>query len=187
MPLSSQVSWTLRDYVLINWHLLGGDIFVFTGLLPVAETEDGLATIIGHEIAHKLARHSAEKMSFYQFFTIASKLVQIFVMGSDHGLPFGDLLQQLFLFLPFSRQCETEADYIGLLLMARACYDPQQAVGLWQRMQTKHRDKDPPAFLSTHPSSAKRIEKIREWLPKAQREYEAAGCYQRDSFFQRFV
>jgi predicted Zn-dependent protease len=165
--------------------LPGGEIFVFTGLLPIANGEAGLAAIIGHEIAHKLVRHSAEKMSFYQFFSVAASILQIFVMGGEQ-VPFAGLLQQLFLFLPFSRRMEVEADYIGLLLMARACYDPKEAIGVWQRMEASE-GKNPPAFMSTHPSHHERIKKIKGWMPAALAEYEAAGCYDRISsrLFQR--
>lgn len=162
--------------------LPGGEIFVFTGILPIAGNEDGLAAIIGHEVAHKLARHSAEKLSFYQFFSVASSVLQVLIMG-DFGTPLRDLLQQLFLFLPFSRKCETEADYIGILLMAKACYDPEQAVGLWQRMSQASKGRQPPPFMSTHPSNEARVEKIKEWLPRARQEYENAGCPQKDLFY----
>lgn len=158
--------------------LPSGDIFVFTGLLPIANSEAGLAAIIGHEVAHKLARHGAEKMSFYHFFSLASTLVQIFITGgTDWGVgPLSSILQNLFLFLPFSRKCEVEADYIGLLLMARACYDPREAVGVWERMQKSGQGREAPAFISTHPSHEHRIEKIQTWLAEAQRVYEDAGC-----------
>lgn len=164
--------------------LPNGDIFIFTGIIPVAENEDGLAAIIGHEIAHKIARHSAEKMSTYQFITIASSILQLFVMG-EFNSPLAGLLRELFLFLPFSRTCETEADYIGLMLMSRACYDPNEAVRLWRRMQQQASSgREPPAFLSTHPSHAHRIEKIQGWLTEAQKEYEASGCSEQKSFFR---
>lgn len=117
---------------------------------------------------------------------------QIFLGGGDLGhFPFSDLLQQLFLFLPFSRKCEVEADYIGLLLMSRACYDPSQAIGLWQRMQqnaTKGQGRGGggkvPAFMSTHPSNDKRIEKLHEWMPRAIKEFENSGCVQKKAFFK---
>lgn len=160
--------------------LPGGEIFVFTGLLPVAQSEAGLATILGHEIAHQLARHGAEKLAFYQFFSIASRIVQFMLTGDLHGLPFGSLLQNLLLYLPFSRKCETEADYIGVLLMAKACYDPHEAIGLWERMHRHSQGREPPAFLSTHPSSVHRTERMREWMPKAMAEYENAACQDTD-------
>lgn len=158
--------------------LPSGDIFVFTGLLPVASSEAGLAAIIGHEVAHKVARHGAEKMSFYHFFSLASTLVQIFITGgTDWGVgPLSGILQNLFLFLPFSRKCEVEADYIGLLLMARACYDPREAIGVWERMQEGSQGRGVPAFISTHPSHGHRIEKIQAWVAEAQRAYKDAGC-----------
>lgn len=158
--------------------LPSGDIFVFTGLLPIAGSEAGLAAIIGHEVAHKVARHGAEKMSFYHLFSLASTLVQIFITGgADWGLgPLSGVLQNLFLFLPFSRKCEVEADYIGLLLMARACYDPHEAMGVWERMQKSSQGRDVPVFISTHPSHERRIEKIQTWMSEARHAYEEAGC-----------
>lgn len=90
----------------------------------------------------------------------------------------------MLLLLPFSRRCEAEADYIGLLLMARACYDPGEAVRLWERMQAAagRADAAPPEFLSTHPSHARRIDKIHAWLPEAEARFAAAGCAQHRAF-----
>lgn len=166
--------------------LPGGQIFVFRGLLSVAENEAGLATILCHEIAHKLARHSAEKMSYYQFFNLAALIGRFVLTGEIGTSPIEGIMRDLLLFLPFSRKCETEADYIGLLLMAKACYDPRESVNLWRRMQ-EYADRQseqgarsgvvqPPTFLSTHPSNTKRIEKLQEWMPEAVRVYEESGC-----------
>ena len=163
--------------------LPSGDIFVFTGIFPMAQTEAGLAAILGHEIAHKIARHGAEKMSFYQFFSLASTLLQIFVTG-ELSSPLSGILQNLFLFLPFSRKCEREADRMGLMLMAKACYDPREAIGLWERMQKMSGGKEVSAFMSTHPSHYDRIESIKEWLEEADRIYEAAGCHEQRGFFR---
>lgn len=157
--------------------LPGGEIFVFTGLLPIAGSEDGLAAVLGHEIAHKVARHVAEKMSFYQFASIALGLFQVLLTGDLH-IPFSGIVKDLLVFLPFSRKCEIEADYIGLLLMAQACYDPAEAVQVWRRMEAQENGPKPPAFLSTHPGHRQRIEKMREWLPEARRRYEEKGCYE---------
>ena len=97
--------------------------------------------------------------------------------GVDVGMPFEGILKDLLLNLPFSRRCETEADYIGLVLMARACYDPRAAVSVWQRMsKAEGALAAVPAFLSTHPASRTRVEQLRKWLPEAEREYEKSGC-----------
>ena len=122
-----------------------------------------------------MARHGAEKISFYQFLSVASFLVKLFITGGQGEIPMEGLVRELFLFLPFSRKCEQEADYIGLLLMARACYDPREAIGMWERMGRKEKGVSVPAFLSTHPSHQNRIEKISEWLPEAERIYYEEG------------
>lgn len=156
--------------------LPGGEIFVFTGILPITANEDGLAAVIGHEIAHKIARHVAEKVSFYQFFTIATTILQVLITGDMH-MPLADVVKNLLVFLPFSRKCEIEADYIGLLFMSQACYDPSEAVHVWKRMEAMEKGPKPPAFLSTHPGHHERIEKIQNWLPEARRKFEESGCY----------
>ncbi|KAJ2761267.1 metalloendopeptidase, partial [Coemansia nantahalensis] len=113
--------------------LPGGKIFVFSGLLPVATTEDGLATVLAHEIAHQHARHTGEKLSQARLLSVAYLLVALFVDTSAAQL--GRSVTSLLVELPNSRRCEEEADRIGLDLMARACYDPAQAVALWQNMK----------------------------------------------------
>lgn len=165
--------------------LPGGQIFVFTGILPVAATDAGIAAILGHEIAHKLARHIAEKVSKYQFFGITLTLLQLIVTGGigGSGGMLSDMFQYFVLNLPHSRRCEVEADEIGLYLMAKACYNPEEAIGLWRRME-EHGKKERglvtadkiPSFLSTHPSHKTRLEKINAWLPRAKAIYDAGGC-----------
>lgn len=128
--------------------LPGGKLIVYTGLFPVAGNEAGLAAVLAHEIAHALARHSAEQITFDA----------LHVTRDD-------------IRLPFSRQHESEADYIGLLLTAMAGYDPREAVRVWQRMQSSG-DQPPPEYLSTHPSHATRIQYLLRHLPEAWRHYE---------------
>ncbi|KAJ1743550.1 metalloendopeptidase [Coemansia sp. RSA 1086] len=153
--------------------LPGGKIFVFSGLLPLAETEDGLATVLAHEIAHQYARHSAEKLSKSKLISVLYTLVAIFI--DPTMAQFGRSMSNLLLELPNSRQCEQEADEIGLNFMAMACYDPQKAVELWQRMKNAAL-MEPPQLLNTHPSTESRIENIRKWIPQAQLKREAANC-----------
>eukprot|EP00127_Corallochytrium_limacisporum_P004269 Clim_evm214s157 gene=Clim_evmTU214s157 len=160
--------------------LPGGKIFVFTGILPVAKTREGLATVLGHEIGHVVARHTAEKMSFAKVFTLIELTIALFF-----GAPMW-LQQQIantMFELPFSRRTETEADYIGLVLMSKACFPPDQAVGLWQRMQEVQKGKEPPEFLSTHPSHEHRARTIQGWLPEARNVYNDAGCGQVNHMF----
>lgn len=153
----------------------GGQVFVFSGLLPICKTEAGLAAVLSHELAHVVAHHWAERMS-------STYLLFGFLIPSlafwDGGLMSFWLLQQassLVYNLPASRLEETEADQIGLILMARSCYDPSAAIGIWERM-LQAGEMSPPEWLSTHPSTYNRIENIKGWLEMAERESEAAGC-----------
>ena len=150
----------------------GGKVFVFSGILPICGNEDGIATVLGHEIAHSVAHHIGEKLS-----------KSFFVMGAGVILSlFFDISGQLTRFAldyalekPNSRKMESEADHIGLLIMAQACYDPNTAVGFWHRM-AKAEKVSPPQFLSTHPSSGNRVKAIEGWLPEADTKYSASDC-----------
>ncbi|RMZ74786.1 hypothetical protein DV737_g5736, partial [Chaetothyriales sp. CBS 132003] len=151
----------------------GGKVFVFTGILPVAQDEAGLATILGHEIAHNVAHHAAERLSssgFVMLFAIAASL--IFDVSGGLARSLADLV----LTLPNSRTQEIEADHIGLLIMAESCYPPAAAVDLWTRMDNAQKVAAPPQFLSTHPTNYNRRELIRGWLPQAEAKYEDAQC-----------
>lgn len=152
----------------------GGKVFVFRGILDVCGGDDGLAAVLGHEIAHNVAHHAAERMSQSAFAWPLMLLGALF--GIDIGI--SQLFVNLVYSLPGSRSQEEEADYIGLLMMAESCYDPSAAVGLWGRMEKKEQTSGgaPPQFLSTHPSSHNRQEKIRDWLPKAQDRLEQSDC-----------
>ncbi|KAJ2390888.1 metalloendopeptidase, partial [Coemansia sp. RSA 2603] len=153
--------------------LPGGKIFVFSGILPVAANESGLATILSHEVAHQYARHSAEKLSQASLLQILYIIASFFV--DPNILQLGQAMSSLLLELPNSRQCEQEADQLGLYFMAAACYDPKEAVGLWERMRAAEVS-SPPQFLNTHPSTASRIDSIQKWIPEAETRREAAKC-----------
>ncbi|KNE56882.1 hypothetical protein, variant [Allomyces macrogynus ATCC 38327] len=157
--------------------LPGGKVFVFTGILPVCKDENGLAIVLGHEIAHQMARHSAEKVSISLLVELARIAVTVFF---DTSYRMTGIFTELGLMRPFSRSMESEADHIGLLLAAQACYDPAAAVGFWQRMAAK--GEGGPAFLSTHPAHRDRIEQIREWLPEAERRREMSNCHETAGF-----
>jgi predicted Zn-dependent protease len=157
------------------WCLPGGKVAVYTGILPITQDENGLAVVLGHEVSHALARHGAERMSqglLAQFggaalsVALANKPAQtqqLFGAAYGAGAQYGVLL-------PFSREQESEADHIGLILMAKAGYDPGGAVDFWQRMmKASGAGGKPPAFLSDHPSDEKRIEQIKGWLPEARK------------------
>lgn len=152
----------------------GGKVFVFRGILDVCQGDDGLAAVLGHEIAHNVAHHAAERVS-QSFWLVGLSLVSL-VFGVDPGIT--GYLGQIAFSLPGSRSQEAEADYIGLLMMAESCFDPEAAVGLWTRMEEEEKKMGgaPPQFMSTHPSSHNRMEKIRGWLPKAGEKMAEGGC-----------
>lgn len=145
--------------------LPGGSIFVFTGILPVCQNDDGLATVLSHEIAHVLARHPAEKMSGFTVVYALGLLMDM--LGFDIGL--SRMALNLLMALPNSRTMESEADHIGLDIMAKACFDPSQAVAFWQRMgggaarQGKLAE-SAQSLLSTHPVDSKRVQQIQQWV-----------------------
>lgn len=155
--------------------LPGGKVVVYTGLLPVARDEAGLAAVIGHEVAHAIARHGAERLSqelVVQGVTLAAALStddankrNLYVGLLGAGAAVGVLL-------PYSRLHESEADRMGLIYMAKAGYDPHAALELWHRMAEAGRGKaKPPEFLSTHPADQTRIRQIESWLPEAMTYY----------------
>ncbi len=152
--------------------LPGGKIAVYTGILPIAQNDSALAAIMGHEIAHALLRHSAERMA-------QNKLVQLGSMATGMAVSDMDPQQQKAVMavmgagaqygvlLPFSRDHESEADEVGLMLAAAACYDPREAIGLWQRMGQASGGQAPPEFMSTHPSGTTRIAHLERLMPQA--------------------
>ncbi|ORZ37148.1 mitochondrial metalloendopeptidase OMA1, partial [Catenaria anguillulae PL171] len=167
--------------------LPGGKVFVFTGILPVCQNENGLAAILGHEIAHQVARHSAEKCHLPRFSCL---YLQILVTAAlDTSASFSRIITELGVMLPFSRKMarstflphENEADSIGLLLMAQACYDPRETVALWQRMEQASKG-GPPEFMSTHPAHSSRITKIEQQLPAALDRLNASDCQHASGF-----
>lgn len=151
--------------------LPGGKIGVYTGLLKVAGTQDQLAAVIGHEVTHVLAGHSAERYSEAMASEVGSVLVQA-TTGIDGQLV--SMATQAFILLPFSRTHETEADLIGLDLMASAGFDPRQSIALWQNMARAGGNSKPPEFMSSHPSDETRIRNLSERLAVALPIYEQA-------------
>lgn len=153
----------------------GGKIAVYTGILPVTKDETGLAVVMGHEVAHALANHGGERMS--QLLIRQMGATSLSVALSKQPAQTRELMMQAYgvgtevgILLPYSRNHELEADHIGLILMARAGYDPRAAIPFWQRM-SESGGKRPPEFLSTHPAPEKRIEDIRSELPEALKYY----------------
>jgi len=154
----------------------GGKVAVYTGMFPVAKTEGGLAAVMAHEVAHVLARHGGERLSQGLLAQMGAAAVQVGMAGRDPGVVQGvmaayGLGANVGVLLPYGRLQESEADRIGLVLMAQAGYDPREAVGLWQRMAQQDRQA-PPEFLSTHPNPATRIQERQRSMPNALTYYQ---------------
>jgi predicted Zn-dependent protease len=162
--------------------LPGGKIAVYTGILPVTRDEAGLAAVLGHEVAHVVARHGAERMSQQLGVQIGASLAGLAAGVATGNQGAVNTVAQLFgagatvgVLLPWGRSQESEADHIGLVMMAKAGYDPHAARDLWVRMAENAKGASrPPAFLSTHPTEETRIQQIEGWLPEALRYYKPA-------------
>lgn len=163
------------------WCMPGGLICVYEGILPVTQDESSLAIVLGHEIAHAVARHSAEQMStqMKQQYGIQAlgSLATILGVGSN-TVAIGEALAATglnFANLKYSRNHESEADHIGLIFAAMAGYNPQSAITFWQRMASLNQNKNTSEFLSDHPSDATRIQQIQGWMPEALKYYKPAA------------
>ena len=165
------------DYILVDndkivnaWCMPGGKIAVYTGLLKVTKNIDALSIVMGHEIAHAVARHSVERMSHAMTINLGTTVADIFLGGAINrtrntvGQNTGMDIFQLGIMNPFGRKQETEADYLGLIFSSLSGFDIRESVNLWKRMSEKNKGKEPPVFLSTHPSSKKRIENLNSWI-----------------------
>lgn len=161
------------------WCMPGGRVVVYSGILPVTQTEAGLAVVLAHEIAHAVAEHGNERMSQELLAQLGGMALseaiskkpqqtqQIYMTAFGLGAQYGALL-------PFSRLQENEADHLGLIFMAMAGYDPNEALSFWQRMSQSNAGQAPPEFMSTHPSDATRIAKIKQEMPEAMQYYRSA-------------
>ena len=157
------------------WCMPGGKIVVYSGILPITKDDAGLATVMGHEVSHALANHGAQRMSAAQLQQIGA--VGVAVATGSKSAEQQQMWQQYYglgsevgVMLPFSRNHETEADKIGLTLMAIAGYDPELAISFWERMAASSSGNKPPEFLSTHPADATRIANLRKLIPEAKAE-----------------
>ncbi len=166
----------VEDDLVNAWAMPGGKVVVYTGLLPVAVDEAGLAVVMGHEVAHAIAGHGNERMTQ----GLLTQLGGVALSEALKNKP--DATRNLFLgayglgatvgvMLPFSRTHESEADHMGLIFMAMGGYDPNVAVDFWERMSANNKGGAPPEFLSTHPSDRTRIRQIKELIPKAMKYY----------------
>ena len=169
----------VRDPQANAFCLPGGKIVVFTGILEQTRNEAALAAVMGHEMAHAVARHGSQRL-------LRTSLAETFLAGASMSLGDMDPQQrqavlaalgagaQYGILLPFSREHETEADQLGLLYMARAGYDPRESIAFWERMSTVG-GSQPPAYMSTHPSHEQRIRDLTAFMPRALEEYEKSG------------
>ena len=166
-----------EDETVNAFALPGGKIGVYTGIFPVAQTEAGLAIIMGHELGHVIARHGAERMSQQMGAQLLGSALAVGFQASPYAntiMAAYGLGAQVGVLLPYSRLQESEADRIGLVLAAKAGYDTQAAIGVWQRM-AKLSGRRPPPFLSTHPTPESRIEDIKQFLPQAMAQFQPQG------------
>ena len=165
------------DYVLVDndkvvnaWCMPGGKIAVYTGLLKITKNTNALSIVMGHEIAHAVAKHSVERASQAMTINLGTTVADIFLGGAINrtrntvGQNTGFDIFRIGIMNPFGRKQETEADYLGLIFSSLAGYDIRESVPLWERMSEKNKGKEPPQFLSTHPSSKKRIENLNNWI-----------------------
>jgi predicted Zn-dependent protease len=165
----------IEDKQVNAFALPGGKIAVYTGMLPVAKDDNGLATVLAHEVGHVMAHHAGERISQSQLIEAGTGIASVLLGGATGADPntVAALLgagASVGIELPFGRQQEYEADRIGLTLMARAGYDPRNAVAFWQRMAEASKG-GPPEFLSTHPTDENRIARIQQLMPEALAQY----------------
>ena len=164
------------EYILIDnkkiknaWCMPGGKIAVYTGMLDITKNTNGLAAVMGHEVAHAVAKHSVERASRGTLLNVSTKIIDIASGGilSDinrtTGMDTVGLLSQLGIMNPFSRKQESEADYLGMIFSSLSGYDIRETVKIWERMKEFNKGKAPPEFMSTHPSADNRIKKITDW------------------------
>ncbi|MDX1328797.1 MAG: M48 family metallopeptidase [Arenibacter sp.] len=162
----------VEDETVNAWCMPGGKIVFYTGILPICKGETGVAVVMGHEVAHALANHGAQRMSAGTLQQLGAVAGNVAIQDPEKRQLFNQAYgigSQVGVMLPFSRSHETEADRIGLQIMAIAGYNPDEAAALWRRMK-EHGGAAPPEFLSTHPSNETRIRNLTEWAPLAKQE-----------------
>ena len=176
------------EYVLVDnkkvknaWCMPGGKIAVYTGILDVTKNKNGLAAVMGHEIAHAVAKHSVERASRGVLLKTGTSLINIATGGKlseinrATGMDTVGLLSSIGIMNPFNRKQETEADYLGMVFASLSGYDIRETVKVWERMKELNKGKEPPVFMSTHPSSSNRISNISEWTNEIIIKYPPIG------------
>ena len=167
------------EYILVDndkiknaWCMPGGKIAVYTGILPITKNKHGLAAVLGHEIAHAVAKHSIERASRALVLNIGTLAADIFSGGAISrtsratGVDVAGMLRTFGIDNPFGRKQETEADYLGLIFSSLAGYDIRESVKVWERMREAYKGQEPPEWMSTHPSSERRIQTLKNWIPE---------------------
>ena len=178
---TSNFQW---EYILIDnkkmknaWCMPGGKIAVYTGILDVTKNTNGLAAVMGHEIAHAVAKHSVERASRGVLINTTVQITDVLTGGKlsnvnrTTGMDTVGMISQLGLMNPFTRKQESEADSLGLIFSSLSGFDIRETIKLWERMKEANKGKEPPEFFSTHPSSANRIQQINEWISEVTIEY----------------
>jgi len=172
------------EYILVDndkiknaWCMPGGKIAVYTGILKITKNIDGLAAVMGHEIAHAVAKHSIERASRALILNVGTAAVDIFTGGAisntqrTTGVDVAGMLRTFGIDNPFGRKQESEADYLGLIFSSLAGYDIRESVKVWERMKEAYKGQEPPEWMSTHPSSTKRIQSLQGWIPEIIMQY----------------
>ena len=167
------------EYILVDndkiknaWCMPGGKIAVYTGILKITKNKHGLAAVMGHEIAHAVAKHSIERASRALVLNVGTAALDIFTGGAisntqrTTGVDIAGMLRTFGIDNPFGRKQEQEADYLGLIFSSLAGYDIRESVKVWERMKEAYKGKEPPEWMSTHPSSDRRINALRNWIPE---------------------
>ncbi len=166
----------VNDNQVNAWCMPGGKVVVYQGILPVTQNETGLAVVMGHEIAHAIAEHGGERMSQELLRTAGSVGLSVALQDQPEETQALWMMAygagtEVAAILPYSRLHESEADHLGLIFMAMAGYNPEEAVSFWQRMSASASGQKPPEFLSTHPSDQTRIANLQKWMPEAMKYY----------------
>ena len=172
------------EYILIDndkiknaWCMPGGKIAVYTGILKITKNVHGLANVMGHEIAHAVAKHSIERASRALVLNVGTTAIDIFSGGAitnasrTTGVDVGGMLRTFGIDNPFGRKQETEADYLGLIFTSLSGYDIRDSIKIWERMKESYKGQEIPEWMSTHPSSDKRIANLKKWIPEIILEY----------------
>ena len=172
------------EYILVDndkiknaWCMPGGKIAVYTGILEITKNKHGLAAVMGHEIAHAVAKHSVERASRALVLNVGTAALDIFTGGAisntsrTTGVDVARMLRTFGIDNPFGRKQEAEADYLGLIFSSLAGYDIRESVKIWERMQDANKGKEIPEWQSTHPSSTKRIANLNKWIPEVILKY----------------